>query len=65
MYAMAGGTPRHSEVGTIFAALAIARLKGKNCGVFNSDLRVRDSEDGLYTYPDISIVCGTPEFGKA
>ena len=65
MRPVALSTPRHSELSTIFAALAIARLKGKNCGAFNSDLRVRDSEDGLYTYPDISIVCGPPEFGKA
>jgi Uma2 family endonuclease len=64
MYAMAGGTPRHSEAGTRFAAAAIARL-GNRCGVFNSDLRVLDSEDGLYTYPDVSIVCGEPEYGEA
>jgi Uma2 family endonuclease len=64
MYAMAGGTPRHSEAGTRFAAAAIARL-GNRCGVFNSDLRVRDSEDGLYTYPDVSIVCGEPEYSEA
>src|SRR5450432_4089041 len=64
MYAMAGGTPRHSEAGTRFAACAIARL-GDRCGVFNSDLRMRDSEDGLYTYPDVSIVCGEPGYGEA
>ena len=64
MYARAGGTPRHSEAGTRFAASVINRL-GDGCGVFNSDLRLRDSEDGLYTYPDISIVCGEPEYGES
>ena len=64
MYAMAGGTPKHSEAGTRFAAALIARL-GDKCGVFNSDLRLRDSEDGLYTYPDVSVVCGEPEYGEA
>ena len=65
IYAMAGGSPRHSEAGTLFAAAAIARLKGKGCGVFNSDLRVRDGFERLYTYPDVSIVCGKPEFGES
>jgi Uma2 family endonuclease len=64
MYAMAGGTPRHSEVGTLFAAAAVPRLKRTGCGVFNSDLRIRDSERSLYTYPDVSIVCGKPEYGE-
>ena len=64
MYAMAGGTPRHSEAGTRFAAALISRL-GDGCGVFNSDLRLRDSEDGLYTYPDVSVVCGEPKYGEA
>ena len=63
MYAMAGGTPRHSDAsGGAFEALR-RRLKGRRCGVFNSDLRVRDGQNRFYTYPDIAVVCSEPEFG--
>ena len=62
MYAMAGGTPRHSDAsGGALTALR-NRLKGKRCGVFNSDLRLRDAQSKFYTYPDIAIVCAVPEF---
>ena len=40
IYAMAGGSPRHSELGALFTAAAVLRLKGKGCGVFTSDLRI-------------------------
>jgi Uma2 family endonuclease len=34
------------------------RLKGKRCEAFGSDLRIHVEAAGLYTYPDISIICG-------
>ena len=69
IYAMAGGSPRHSELGALFTAAAVLRLKGKGCGVFTSDLRIfasiNDGYESLYTYPDVSIVFGRPEFGES
>ena len=63
MYAMAGGTPHHADAaGGVLSAL-MTRLKAKGCGVFGSDLRVRDSYKGLYTYPDVAVVCGEPVLG--
>ena len=38
------------------------RLKGRSCDVFASDLRVKVSATGLYTYPDVVVVCGQPRF---
>ncbi len=32
------------------------------CQVFVADLRVKVDQTGLYTYPDLEIVCGTPEY---
>ncbi len=29
---------------------------------FSSDLRVKVSRTGLYTYPDVVVVCGDPQF---
>src|SRR5437867_3979843 len=59
--AMAGGTPEHS----LIAANATRELGGqllqKPCRVYSSDLRVHTSEPH-YTYPDVTIVCGEPQF---
>ena len=63
MYAMAGGTPRHSDASSGALTAIRNRLKGKRCGVFNSDLRLRDPQNKFYTYPDIAIVCAEPQYG--
>ena len=33
-------------------------LKGKKCEPFATDLRVKVQANGLYTYPDLLVVCG-------
>lgn len=58
IYAMAGGTPEHSALTASFAATLHAQLRGGSCRVHSSDLRVRVSETGLVTYPDVTVVCG-------
>ena len=37
------------------------KLSGRNCLVFNSDLRIRTQRTGSYVYPDVSVVCGQPQ----
>ena len=60
--AMAGGTPQHSLIAAnILRALGNA-LDGRDCWVFNSDLRVSVQSGRLITYPDISVVCGQPQY---
>ena len=59
-HGMSGGRRFHSMISLNVAAELLLRLKGR-CRVFNSDMRVRVSESGLYTYPDVSVVCGKPE----
>ena len=62
-FGMAGGKPAHSLIaGNAHAELRMA-LKGR-CRVYNSDMRLRVSESGLYTYPDLAVVCGKPEYAK-
>lgn len=58
IYAMAGGTPEHAAIATAVAAKLFASLQGGRCRVYNSDLRVRVTETGLATYPDVSVICG-------
>ena len=61
VFAMAGGTPRHSALAAaIIVALSTALADGP-CLVFTSDLRVRIEATDLSTYPDVIVVCGPLE----
>jgi len=63
MYAMSGGTHTHAIViGNLGTELRIALKKGP-CVVTTSDMRVRVNKTGLYTYPDIVVVCDPPQYG--
>jgi Uma2 family endonuclease len=61
IFAMVGGTPRHSLIATNFTGEARQRLGDKPCVPYNGDLRILVDPDGLYTYPDASIICGELE----
>src|SRR5579871_886026 len=61
MYAMAGGSFPHAIIIGNLTGEIRSVLKGRPCYVAPSDLRVRVSPDGLYTYPDLSVVCGEPK----
>ncbi|MFM8479433.1 MAG: Uma2 family endonuclease [Planctomycetaceae bacterium] len=58
VFAMVGGSPRHSLIATNFSAEARQRLIPGPCVAYNSDLRIKVSSNGLYTYPDATIICG-------
>jgi Uma2 family endonuclease len=60
IFAMSGASLNHNIVfSNIFGELA-SRLKGGNCKPFGSDLRIHIPHNTLYTYPDVSIICGEP-----
>lgn len=58
VWAMAGGTPSHAQIAANVTAALSAALKGRPCGAFSSDLRVRVVETDRSTYPDVTVVCG-------
>jgi Uma2 family endonuclease len=61
MIAMTGGSWAHGLIiGNMVTALN-NRLEGGSCSVIPSDLRVRAAAD-FFTYPDVVVVCGPPEF---
>jgi Uma2 family endonuclease len=60
--AMAGGSPDHSLVIANFIGTLHGRLRGSPCRVYDSNLRVRDRRTTLYTYPDLTVICGEREF---
>jgi Uma2 family endonuclease len=62
VFAMAGTSYRHCQIKDNVAQEAGSQLKGGPCRVVTSDLRVRVTATGLYTYPDVVFLCGQPEF---
>jgi len=62
MFAMAGGTLQHSLIGTNLAREFGNRLLNNRCVAFNADLRIKIEATGLCTYPDLSVICGPPQF---
>lgn len=62
IYAMAGGTPEHSQIAANIIGELRNRLKGRPCRTFTSDLRVKVQATTLNTYPDVTIICGQPMY---
>lgn len=59
--AMSGARLRHNQIaGNVLTGIG-AFLKGKECQVLPSDMRVSTPNRDTYMYPDLSIVCGKPE----
>ena len=62
IFAMSGASGRHNRIFTnLFIDIGI-KLKGKGCLPYGSYLRIHIPKNTLYTYPDISIICGEMEF---
>ncbi|TWT96613.1 hypothetical protein Pla108_23820 [Botrimarina colliarenosi] len=59
---MSGASRNHNRIAANIGTLLGVGLKGKPCEHFISDMRVKVASGGRYTYPDLSVVCGGPEF---
>ena len=62
VYAMAGASRQHAAIMVNMIVALVARLKGRSCVVYGSDLRIKVPPTGLYTYPDVSVICGKVQF---
>jgi len=62
MYAMSGGTHPHAIIIANLIREVGGALKTSPCTVASSDLRIRVSPEGLYTYPDMSVTCEKATF---
>jgi Uma2 family endonuclease len=57
VYAMAGAGEKHNRIaGNLFFHLRAA-ARGKACGVFISDMKVRVEQNDAYYYPDVMVTC--------
>jgi Uma2 family endonuclease len=62
IFAMAGASKTHNKIVASIVLAIGQHLKGKSCSFFPSDLRVHNNENTLYTYPDVTVVCGKEEY---
>jgi len=62
VFAMAGASANHTLIKDNLAGETRNELKGRQCRVWTRDMRLLVSPTGLYTYPDIVIVCDQPRF---
>jgi len=62
VFAMSGASFAHVAIVANLTGHLFAGLQGGPCRAFSSDLRVKVSRTGLYTYPDVVVVCGPPQF---
>jgi Uma2 family endonuclease len=61
IFAMSGGTITHNIISLKVASRLEQKLRGKSCTPYNSDQRIYIEKNGLFTYPDISVICGEVE----
>lgn len=62
IFAMAGAKRNHTKIVGNLCGLLWQHLKGKDCEFHPNDMRVFVPKTGLYTYPDLVVVCGEPKF---
>jgi Uma2 family endonuclease len=59
VFAMAGGSPRHNDLGLAVGSELRLAVRGGRCRVFSSDQRIAAREGEHYVYADATIVCGS------
>ena len=62
VFAMSGGSRQHNLITVNISSSLHAQIRTRPCNVYSSDQRVKVSATGLYTYPDISVVCGEAKY---
>ena len=61
IFAMTGASLKHNRITLNIGSELNLRLKSRDCQAFVSDMRVHVPATGLYTYPDVVVVCGEPQ----
>ncbi|HEU4324763.1 MAG TPA: Uma2 family endonuclease [Roseiflexaceae bacterium] len=62
IFAMTGASEAHNLIASNVNAALHGQLRTRPCRLYPSDMRVKVSQTGLITYPDITVVCGGPVF---
>jgi len=70
IYAMAGESAFHADISANIMISLGSQLKGKRCRARTKDTKVRSGPGlserpqtrGMFSYPDIVVICGEPEY---
>jgi Uma2 family endonuclease len=70
IYEMAGESPEHGAICVNLIGILYSQLRGSRCQAFSKDMKVRSgpalrlgrTPKGLYSYPDLLVVCGELKF---
>lgn len=61
VFAMSGASYNHNVIAANLLGLLFS-LRKNGCRAFGSDLRLHIPLNNLFTYPDVTIICGKPAF---
>jgi Uma2 family endonuclease len=59
IFARPGASLEHNLIVSNVLTILLPALRGTGCAAFGSDMRIA-TQGGLFTYPDVSVVCGKP-----
>jgi Uma2 family endonuclease len=62
VYAMSGASRAHAHIVAAVSYELYGQLRGRNCAVATTDLRLAVRQHDLVTYPDIFVTCGPDRF---
>ena len=65
IFAMAGVEPAHDNIVTNLIGLFYVRFRGRPCRAHTADVKVRVKAGELWTYPDLSVLCGEPKYDRS
>jgi Uma2 family endonuclease len=71
--AMAGERGEHGDISANLVGIFVAQLKGTPCRARTKDTKIRSgptpmpprSTSGMFSYPDLVVICGEPEYHDA
>jgi Uma2 family endonuclease len=61
-YAMSGASLNHNKIVANVIIDLGQQLRGRPCSVLPSDMKVRMPDSRKFFHPDVSVVCGEPQF---
>ncbi len=62
IFAVAGASEGHISIVGNLMYLLVGQFKGRDCKAYSNDMKVRATATGLFTYPDVVVLCGEPRF---
>lgn len=62
VYATSGGSEPHNVIAGNLIAVINFHLMDRACRVYTSDMKVHRAHSTRYFYPDVTVVCGEPQF---